>query len=145
MKTNDDCQHILKNEGLKNTKHRSSIINMIEKSEQPLTAEQIFLELKENNSSINLSTVYRILNVLTDKHILNKSDYEDKTLFEKNVNEHSHHFICSGCKKMFKISGCPLEGYEKTIHDKLGFDITGHKLELYGLCKDCKINHQLIK
>jgi Fur family ferric uptake transcriptional regulator len=140
MQINDDNTSILKNEGLMNTKHRSSIIKIIEQSEQPLTAEQIYLELKENKSSINLSTVYRTLNVLTDKHILNKSDYEDKTLYEKNVNEHTHRFICSECKKMFKISGCPLEGYEKTIHDKLGFDITGHRLELYGLCKACKLN-----
>jgi Fur family ferric uptake transcriptional regulator len=140
MQMNDDNANILKNEGLKNTKHRSSIINIIEQSEQPLTAEQIFLEMKENNSSINLSTVYRILGVLAEKHILNKSAYEDKTLYEKNFNEHSHHFICSECKKMFKISGCPLEGYEKTIHDKLGFEITGHRLELYGLCKACKLN-----
>jgi Fur family ferric uptake transcriptional regulator len=140
MQTNDNNADLLKHEGLKNTKHRTAIIKMLEQSEQPLTAEQIYLELKEKNSSINLSTVYRILNVLTTKSILNKSDFEEKTLFEINANEHTHRFICSECKKMFKIIGCPLEGYEKNLHDKLGIEITGHKLELYGLCKGCKLN-----
>lgn len=134
----DIDSNILKTEGLKSTKHRRAIIDIIEKSEQPISSEQIYFELKRNNSSINLSTVYRILNVLTIKKIINKSDYDDKFLYELNKNEHSHHFICSICKKMFKIDNCPLNEYEKTIRENFGFDITGHKLEIYGLCKNCK-------
>ena len=140
----DKDSNILKTEGLKSTKHRREIISYIEKSEQPLSAEQIYFELKKNSSSINLSTVYRILNVLTIKKIVNKSDYDEKFLYEINKNEHSHHFICSECKRMFKIDNCPLEKYEKTIQENLGFDITGHKLEIYGLCRNCKLNNKLI-
>jgi len=145
MQFNDMDSNILKSEGLKNTKHRREIIGIIGKSKQPISAEQIYFELKKDNNSINLSTVYRILNVLTIKKIIIKSDYDDKFLYEINENKHSHHFICSECKMMFKIDNCPLENYEKTIRENLGFDVTGHKLEIYGLCRNCKLKNKMEK
>jgi len=59
-------------------------------------------------------------------------------LYELNRQEHKHHLICSGCRKMFTVDECPLEDYEKSLSNKLDFDITGHKLEIFGYCKECK-------
>jgi Fur family ferric uptake transcriptional regulator len=131
---------LLKREGLKNTKHRNSIMEVIEKSTQPVSAEQIFLELKGKKTSINLSSVYRNLDSLVSKGLVVKSSIsgDNKGLFELPPSEHKHHLICSCCKRMFYIDGCPLEQYEKQVRDKTGFDITGHKLEIYGLCGECK-------
>lgn len=132
--------NILKREGLKNTKHRNAILEVIENSNQPINAEQIFFELKGNDISINLSSVYRILESLVSKNLLIKSNMtgSNKALYELNRCEHTHYLICSNCKKMFPVDGCPLEEYERQIEAKTGFQITGHKLEINGICKDCK-------
>jgi Fur family ferric uptake transcriptional regulator len=137
---NRKYSELLKKEGLKNTKHRNSILEIIEKSDQPISAEQIYLTLKEKNTSINLSSVYRILDSLVAKEIVIKASIlgEAKALFELNRLEHKHHLICSGCKKMFLVDGCPMDEYEKQLRNKLGFAVTGHKLEIYGICKECK-------
>lgn len=131
---------ILKREGLKNTKHRNAILEVIENSAQPINAEQIFFELKDKKISINLSSVYRILESLVSKKLLIKSIIpgSNKAVYELNRLEHTHYLICSSCKKMFSVDGCPLEEYEKQLESKMGFEITGHKLEIYGVCKDCK-------
>jgi Fur family ferric uptake transcriptional regulator len=131
---------LLKREGLKSTKHRNSILAVMENSGQPITAEQVFLKLKEKNVSINLSSVYRILDALVVKGLVIKSSItgDSKAFFELNRLEHKHFLICSGCKKRVALAGCPLEAYEKSIQDKMGFDITGHRLEIYGYCRDCK-------
>lgn len=131
---------ILKKEGLKNTKHRNAILEVIENSNQPISAEQIFLELKEKKNTINLSSVYRTLEVLVSRDIVIKTNItgDNRATYELNRLEHKHHLICSGCKKMFSIDGCPVEEYEKQLREKTGFDITGHKLEIYGFCKECK-------
>ncbi|WP_422145473.1 transcriptional repressor, partial [Clostridium sp.] len=50
---------MLKKKGLKVTKHRNSLLEVLEIENQPLTAEDIFLKLKEKGISINLSSVYR--------------------------------------------------------------------------------------
>jgi len=140
MRTGEDYKDILKREGLKNTKHRNSILQLVKNSDQPVTAEDIFLRLKEDSVSINLSTVYRILDALVSKNLIVKTNItgDSRTFFELSHAEHTHHLVCIGCKKMFSVDGCPLDDYEKALHDRTGFDITGHKLELYGYCRDCK-------
>ena len=45
--------------------------------------------------------------------------------------------ICVKCKKMIPIDDCPVKELEKIIADKTGFNITGHKFELYGECENC--------
>ena len=140
MQEEGNYSTILKKEGLKNTKHRNAILEVIENSNQPISAEQIFLELKEKKNTINLSSVYRTLEALVSRDIVIKTNItgDNRATYELNRLEHKHHLICSGCKKMFSIDGCPVEEYEKQLREKTGFDITGHKLEIYGFCKECK-------
>lgn len=126
-------------QGVRKTKYRLLIFNIFEKSEQPLSVEQVFLKMKDMGSPINISTVYRIVNLLLSKNILVKSKIKDTAVYELNRNEHTHRFICSGCDKMFKIEGCPFESFQKKIQDYMGFDVTGHKFEVYGVCKECKV------
>lgn len=131
---------ILKREGLKSTKHRIAILEVLESCDQPLSTEQIFFKLKEDNISINLSSIYRNLESLVSRELVIKSNItgESKAIYELNRMEHKHRLICSGCKKMFLIDGCPLEEYERHLKDKMNFDITGHRLEIFGFCKDCR-------
>ncbi len=138
----DNYSNILKREGLKNTKHRNAILGIIDNSDQPINAEQIFFELKNKKVAINLSSVYRILDSLVSKKLLIKSNIPDSTkaIYELNRFEHTHYLICSCCKKMFSVVGCPIGEYEKQLAAKTDFEITGHKLEIYGFCKDCKKN-----
>ena len=69
MQTKTDFTTALKKKGLKVTKHRNSLLEVLEIENQPLTAEDIFLKLKEQGISINLSSVYRILDTLADNNL----------------------------------------------------------------------------
>jgi Fe2+/Zn2+ uptake regulation proteins len=142
MKENDTYKDLLQSHGLKNTKGRNLILEILGSTEQPLTVEQLFWELKQKDVAINISTVYRIAETLVSKHLITKTniDGDNKTYFELNRPEHGHHFICTACKQMFWIDDCPLEAYCEKIESKTGFDVTGHKLEIYGFCPKCKHN-----
>lgn len=137
---NKDYGDILKKENLRNTKHRNSILEVIEQNKQPVSSESIFLKLKEQGVSISLSTVYRVLEALVEKGLVVKTNVTDdnRALYEINDMEHKHHLVCIKCRKLLTIDGCPLEDYEKAIEEKLGFSIKGHKLELFGYCRNCK-------
>lgn len=140
MTEQSSYKEILKHDGLKNTKHRNSILNIMEKNAQPVTAEQIYLALINQGISINLSSVYRILNTLAEKCLVIKSSMagESKAVFELNRFEHKHYVVCTQCKKIISVPGCPLEEYENKLRDKMGFNIQGHQLEIYGVCKNCQ-------
>lgn len=140
MNSTNEYKDLFKREGLKNTKHRNAILEAMDSCEAPQTAEDIFLKLKESNVSISLSTVYRVLETLVSKELVIKSilSNDNKCVYEINRMEHKHHLVCVGCKKMISIEGCPFHEFEKTLQGKNGFDITGHKLEIYGYCAECK-------
>ena len=135
-----DYKELLKKEKLKSTKHRNSILDVIVKAEQPVTVETIYLKLKEQGIAISLSTVYRVLEALLGRGLVVKTSVNDdsKALFEINSLEHKHHLLCVKCRKMLPVDGCPLEDYVKTLEEKLGFSIKGHKLEMFGYCQSCR-------
>lgn len=126
--------------GLKNTKHRNLIYNILKDSDCPLTMEDIFLELKDVDTSISFSTVYRVLEAFAAKRIAEKSNSstDGKSAFELNPTAHKHRLICIGCKKMVAIEGCPLGEFSKSLEKNTQFDITAHRLELFGYCPDCR-------
>lgn len=130
----------LKRCGLKKTKSRSAILDILEQSESPISAEQVFLELKERVIPTNLSTVYRTLDTFADKKLVKKLTLsgDSRNLYEYNRMIHRHYLICLGCNKIVSIDSCPLADYEKHLAEETNYKITGHKLDIYGYCPDCR-------
>lgn len=126
--------------GLKNTKPRINIIDLLEGTNDLLSTQQIYEKLRDDKIRVNLSTVYRSLEKLTDNHIINKVviEKEKQALYEYNRDVHHHFLICKGCNAIKTIYNCPLENYEIDIQKTTSFLITGHKIEFYGYCKECQ-------
>lgn len=131
---------LLKKIGLKKTKARLFLLKILNTSENPLTAEEIYHHCQKKNYSINLSTVYRILDTFLEKGIVIKPIIKEdsKACFVLNHHQHTHYLICHKCQKMVEINFCPFNGFEKTIENETNFTITNHKLELFGICPNCK-------
>lgn len=123
----------------KNTKQRKIIIDIIEKAPLPLTAEDIFIDIKQTFNSVSLSTVYRNLEMLLSKEIIIKAVYNDnKARYELKRGTHKHRLICKGCNTVVDINDCPLKALEDKLKNETDFDILDHKIEIYGYCPKCK-------
>lgn len=135
-----DNKKIFLQYNVKNTRQRNAVFDVLNGVERPMTAEQIFMKVKEVDASLSLSTVYRILDVFIDKKLVIKTSLteENKALYERNRMDHKHYLVCTDCKKVVPMAECPLHSLEEKLRDNTGFEITGHKLELYGRCLDCK-------
>ena len=140
MTKNTDYKEDLKRSGLKNTKSRTTILYILEQKKQPISAEDVFLELKRNGISVNLSTVYRTLEALADKELVIKLNItgDSRALFEYNHMVHKHYLVCLGCKKIISINNCPLKNYEEVLEKETDYKIIGHKLDIYGYCPECR-------
>jgi Fur family ferric uptake transcriptional regulator len=143
LSSNEDYEEKLGKSGLKKTKSRKAILDILIKSNQPISAEQIFKTLKDENIAIDISTVYRTLEALVNIVLVKKINImnDDRMLFEYNNMDHSHYLVCIGCKKIITIQSCPLGSYEEELENKTNFSILGHKLYLYGYCSECQNNH----
>src|SRR5574344_418901 len=127
---------ILNNSNLKNTKNRSLILSKLSTSNSSLCAEELYNLL---DKKINMATIYRNLNTLTDKSILTKVTFDDGKIYYKfNNSDHTHYLICNICHSISPITNCPIDIVSKNIEKDTGYKITNHFLELRGICPNCK-------
>lgn len=119
------------------TKKRKMIFDVINKSKMPISAEDIYKLL--SNEDINLSTIYRTLNLFEEKKIVDKIIRTDKkSYYTLKTKKHEHYIICKKCNNILELKSCPLEIlYENNILEK-GFEITNHTIEIEGICAKCK-------
>lgn len=128
--------------GLKKTKQRTAVLEILEDSDQPLSAEEIFIRLCKKEKPGCLSTVYRSLEQMSEKNVVTKLSIDgEKSLYEINCMLHRHYLTCLDCGKILAIKTCPIGSYEKTLEKQTGFTIINHKLNVYGYCPECKANH----
>lgn len=128
---------ILKTTDLKTTKKRITILNILDKSKVPMTAEEIY-SIAMQKVHMSLSTAYRTLGTLSEKGILLKNLSQDgKTYYQINNHQHKHQLVCTLCNQTVPIEDCPLSSLEENLMQKTGFTITGHSLEFLGICPKC--------
>lgn len=129
-----------KKSGLKNTKQRKAILDILSSSQQPMAAEDVYLELRQNQIDVNLSTVYRSLETMSGKNIVRKVSVagDNRMLYELSEHSHQHYLVCVNCKKIEPVGHCPLDAYEKAIAKETSYTIMGHRLDVYGLCPQCQ-------
>ena len=130
-------KQILKDKNIKITKQRKSILEILENIDKPLAAEEIHTRLSDD-TDMDLSTVYRNLNLLEEKNVLLKSSANGISFYQLNNEDHKHFITCNICHKKFIIENCPVHDLEDIIEDETGFIIKGHNFEFSGICPDCQ-------
>lgn len=128
--SNDAIFKLLSQHGLKCTHQRLDVLGTLINANSPMTADMIFSQL----NNISRSTVYRILEKLTESGIVIREAFNGSTemYYEAALMTHRHYAVCLGCHKMQYIDDCPVHD-AKVSH----FTVTGHRLELYGYCDEC--------
>ncbi len=127
--------------GLKNTKNRKLILDCLNKLNKPVTAEELYFLLKDEN--VDLSTIYRTLNSFYEKGIVKKEiNSSKKNIFIVDNDNDSHVLVCKICHKRIPLHGCPYHKVNKKIEKATGFIVEDQNTEIYGVCPECqkKIN-----
>ncbi len=131
---------VLFNNGLRSTKQRHAIMEYLTSVDIPMSAEEIYLHLIKSNINASLSTVYRNLEAMISKKLVTKTTLIEGQCAKFSIAHegHHHHLICLGCTKIINIDECPLKELENSLNKSTDFEVTGHKLEIYGYCPKCK-------
>lgn len=131
-------------QGIKWTRQRKDVYQVLFEATEPLSAVQIYhLADKKETDSYAVSTIYRILSAFEEKGLVSRSTWmgDGTVVYELNRGEHTHYAVCLECHKRIALPNCPFAH----VHIEAGedeFQITGHKLELYGYCKECQNPHK---
>lgn len=123
---------------MKNTKQREAMLCVLRQSTDPLSAEDIFAQMKAAFPSLALSTIYRNLERFAADALVERSDFGDGVVrYSLAREQHGHYLVCTGCHAKIKLCDCPLSGMERTIAEETGFTVESHTLTIYGKCPKC--------
>lgn len=131
----------LKDRGLKATSQREDIARVFLCSDRHISVEELYAEVKKVNARVGYATVYRTLRLLKECGMAVERHFNDgEARFEKAAGEkHAHdHFICERCGRIIEFSSFEIAALDERIAKKLGAVITRHRLELYGICRECR-------
>lgn len=132
-------EELLKQVGLKVTKQRTAILSILQEADGSLTADEIYLALKQQDQSFGLSTVYRALASLEEHELVTRSDLPGSSqCFFLKTAEHRHRLVCMRCRHSILLDGCPVEQFAAKVGSEHGFAITGHSFEIFGICPECR-------
>lgn len=133
-----ESESLLRNNNIKITKGRLNILNILLESEDAVTVEYVYEHCIKKGLSIDLSTVYRTMDILENKNIVEKLNLgEDKFSYMIKKEKHKHILECCLCHKEVEID-CPMLQIEEIIKNKTGFTLTEHDLKIKGICDECK-------
>ena len=125
---------------LRHSEQRYVILRTLwEESGKHLSAEEIYDRVKKEEN-IGIATVYRALKLFTSCNICKE------LRFDKNVSryeikygkKHHDHLICIKCGKYIEVINHDIEALQDEIAEKNEFVLKSHKMELYGICKECR-------
>ena len=133
----DDIMQQIKNKGLKVTPQRRLLVKCILDDGGVVSAKDVFNEMRKHLPDVSMDTVYRGLGVLCEANILCKIEKGKGSEYEIIAGEHLHYMICSKCGKREVFEACGISTESISKEKRKGFLITGHKLELYGICPNC--------
>lgn len=128
----------LREKKIKATKARIYIMDILLNSEVAISADYIYEKCINSSIKADLSTVYRMLELLNEKGITDKFDLGDgRYNFILKKEKHMHKVECCMCHRKLEIE-CPMNKIDELIRNKTGFTPMEHELNIKGICEDCK-------
>jgi len=129
----------LKEHGLKSTAQRDDIARVFFQLGRHISAEELYAEVKKVNPHVGYATIYRTLKLLKECELVYERHFDDlQARYEIVTKRHHDHFICERCGKIIEFENQRIERLQQIVARDLGALLTRHKMELYGLCADCR-------
>lgn len=130
----------LSRKGLKSTHQRDIIVQEFFKKHEHLTVEQLWHQVRQIDPKVGYATVYRTLKILTESGLAHKREFGGGHALYEHVTDHHHdHMICLNCHEIFEFESEEIEKLQEKVCKKYKFELTHHKMELYGYCQKCQL------
>lgn len=130
----------LRERALKSTSQRDDIARVFFANNRHISVEELYREVKKVNPRVGYATVYRTVRLLRECGLAAERHFHDgEARFENVEEEHHHdHLICERCGRIVEFANDTIERLQEQVAQKLGFVITRHKMEIYGVCAECR-------
>ena len=136
----------IEKKGLRNSSARETIAKEFFKTKDHINIEELLSRTRKLNPKIGIATVYRTLHLLQQCGLAIRRDFNTGVVsFEPQTDHHHDHLICTSCGKIIEFFFEEIEKGQNKVAQKHDFVLTHHKMELYGICKNCRKEASLKK
>jgi len=137
--TRAKSETLLRSLGLRPSPQRMLILQAILNSPGHICAEDIYEQVREEYPHINISTIYRTLELLKEHHAICVTDLgQGPVLYELLKKERHHHMVCLCCGKIVEFGHRFLEPLEAALEEEYRFKAQIDHFAIFGLCADCQ-------
>lgn len=132
--TNDSIIARCEANGLRMTDQRRVIALVLEGCDDHPDVEEIYFRASKIDPRISLATVYRTVKLFEETSILERHEFGDgRARYEDADREHHDHLFDIQTGEVIEFVDPEIEALQEKIAAKLGYELRGHKLELYGV------------
>jgi Fur family ferric uptake transcriptional regulator len=123
---------------LRSTKQRKAVAEVLATISKFSSAQEVHSILISRGEKVGLATVYRTLQALAETGAIDVLRNDGEALYRACSNDHHHHLVCTSCNKTTEIAAPEVEIWTEKIAREQGYLISGHTIEVFGLCKNCR-------
>jgi Fur family transcriptional regulator, ferric uptake regulator len=123
------------------SRSQDRILQLLKQMQRSVSAQDIYVELRNSSQGIGLATVYRALDALKLAGVVQVRTLASGESLYGSVQEDRHHLTCLHCQESIPILECPVHQLEAEFQSTHQFRIYYHTLEFFGVCKNCALQH----
>jgi Fur family transcriptional regulator, ferric uptake regulator len=139
MATSTDLKQALKQHGLRMTPQRQLILDAVASLEGHVSAEQVYQHVVRVFPDVNISTVYRTLEVLEELGVVRHTHFhEGVAQYQRTDTARHHHMVCSRCGAESDLDLEVLEPLAHELKRRYGFEADLAHSAIVGLCRACQ-------
>ena len=120
------------------TRSQTQVLELLKQLPEAISAQNLYVQLRQNKISMGLATVYRALDALKLEGIVQMRTLPSGESLYSLAKQDSHHLTCVRCGTSAVMDECRVHGLESHLTESHRFEIFYHTLEFFGLCEKCQ-------
>ena len=131
----------LREQGLPVTHQREAVAAVVFGSHEHFSVDDLERTLRDRGERIGKATIYRTLDLLVRSRLVEEHDFgEGFKRYEHRLSRRPvhEHLVCLECGKVIEFQSPEIQAVEARVQAEHGFVPARHRLEVYGLCRECR-------
>ncbi|MBJ7357266.1 Fur family transcriptional regulator [Nocardioides sp.] len=135
--THQDWRETLRTRGYRLTPQRELILNAVDTLGHA-TPDEVLAEVRTHSDAVNVSTVYRTLEVLEELGLVRHAHLSDRAPTYHSVRDHEHfHLVCRNCRTVISVEPDVIEPLTSRLDADYSFTVDVGHLTVFGTCQEC--------
>ncbi len=140
MTTSLDFRLALKRRGLRMTPQRQLILDAVASVRGHISADQVHQQVIRHFPDVNVTTVYRTLEVLEDMGLMHHTHFHNGVAqYERTDQAPHHHLVCTACDGETELDLEILEPLTQELQRRYGFKADLAHTAIVGVCRECQV------